>query len=166
MFKRVNFTWMALVLFAAVSVSCSLDGKRDDDINTPGDLPNLLLGEWRADLDGYSIKASTLRYIDDFGFGYTGTISFVSNYGSDSGVIIVNYTVPPSVGYNGNPYTAVYYRNLTGNAVQLANVIDLSDYSSADTTSLEEAKEKFTRSEMVNYVDWSLVSPFSKTPAQ
>jgi len=160
--KRFLFAVLVFALLAGVLGGCNSE-LEDDDV-TPGILPTGLIGEWSGEWeDGYSIEAANLQYISDYGFGFTGTISQVSNFSDDSGVIIVNYTVPPSYeGYNENPYTAVYYRNLTGASVQLANVTNLSDYSCADTATIEEAAAKFTLNDMADYVDWGFVSPYSK----
>ena len=111
--------------------------------------------------DGYIITGTTVEYFYDKGSSptdYKGTIEFVSNYNSNSGLIIIEYTVKPTYsGYNNGDYFAVYYRNLGTNSVQLANTTTLPDYSCPDTATLEEAKAKFTRMTMGNYVDWSVV---------
>ena len=144
----------------------------EDDMNIPGTLPELLRGEWFYSQPG--VPSRSERYIIDkdtveYGYGggesemdYAGNIRFVSNYSADSGVIIIEYTVPPTFQkYNGNSFFGIYYRNLKNNTVQLANAIN-ADYSSPDTATLEEAIEKFTRLKMGNYVDWGVVQPQNK----
>ena len=158
------------MLIALLLAGCELYGKvGDDDVNKPGTLPELLRAEWVYTPPGsptpserYNIDEDTVQY--GYGGGesdmdYEGNIRFVSNYSADSGVIIIEYTVPPSYPkYNGNSYFGIYYKNLTNDTVQLANPIN-ADYSSPDTETLEEAIRKFTRGKMGNYVDWGVVQP-------
>jgi hypothetical protein len=148
--------------------SCELYGKPGgDDTNIEGKLPSGLLGQWAFPKENpselYSITADTVQY--GYGNGsspmdFKGTIRFVSNYSGDSGVIIIEYTDPPSYEkYNDRPFFAIYYWNLLPNSVQLANATTLPDYSAPDTATLEEAKAKFTRGKRGNYVDWGVVQP-------
>jgi hypothetical protein len=147
-----------------------------DDANIPGSLPFLLRGEWAYIQPGNAVPAERYLITDtapdptiEYGYGggispfdYGGTIVFVSNYNADSGVIIVKYAPgkkPSYPLYNDGDFGAVYYRNLTGDSVQLANAINLSDMSAPDTASQEEAVEKFTRMMRGSYVDWSAVQP-------
>jgi len=160
---RVFTGFMLLLLLAG----CELYGKiGGDDTNTPGVLPERLRGEWVF----VSARVSERYFIDEntvqYGYGgesdtdYKGNILFVSNYGSDSGVIIIEYTEPPYYQlYNGNSFFGIYYRILTNDTVQLANAINLGPYSAPDTATLQEAIEKFTRLKMGNYVDWGVVQP-------
>jgi len=160
-----------LTVFLLLLAGCDLYGKvGGDDTNIQGALPERLRGEWTYTPPGsvipsekYSIEETALQY--GYGGGesdtdYRGTICFVSNYSTDSGVIIIEYTESPFYqNYNGNPFGAIYYRNLTNETVQLANAIKLSDLSSDDAATLEEAVGKFTRLRMGNYVDWGVVQP-------
>jgi hypothetical protein len=150
-----------------------------DDVNKEGGLPPMLVGEWDYTQPGASDPAEVYTiagspgtgYTIEYGYGsspsstdYTGTAVFVSNYSSDSGVIIIKYDPagkPAYSEYNGNLFTAVYYRKLHATWVQLANVIALPTppIVCADTATLEEAKAKFTRMKMGRYVDWSIVQP-------
>ena len=148
-----------LVLLAAVLVSC--DSNIADDTNDEGTLPEGLIATWSSIWgDGYRIGKTDFQYTSDYGDAYAGTIEFVSNYSNNSGVIIIKYSTPPAnliygteqPFYNGNDYTAVYYRNLTNAEVDLARAINLIDFSSVDTATLNEAKSKFTRGKMGDYV--------------
>jgi hypothetical protein len=161
------FFLLALLLLLS---ACELYGKvGGDNTNIQGSLPDLLRGEWAYLPPGsdvaselYAISGNTLSY----GYGgessptdYTGLIRFVSNYSSDSGLIIIEYSKPPSYAlYNGLPFFAVYYRNLRSDTVQLANAVH-PDYSAPDTATLEEALGKFTRMNMGYYVNWGVVQP-------
>jgi hypothetical protein len=163
----VFFVLPVLLLFSG----CDLYGKvGGDDTNIQGALPDLLRGEWAYTPPGSDIPSEAYRISGDtisYGYGsgssptdYTGTIRFVSNYSSDSGLIIIEYASPPSYTlYNGLSFFAIYYRNLRPDTVQLANAINLADYSAPDTATLEEAVRKFTRMRMGNYVDWGVVQP-------
>jgi hypothetical protein len=165
-FKSILLSILILLLM----VGCELYGKLGvDDTNNPGSLPGLLKGEWvyikpgtSTPAERYVITGETIEY--GYGSGsptdFKGDIRFVSNYNSTSGVIIIEYTVQPSYPlYNDNSFYGIYYRNLKTNSVQLANAINLNDYSAPDTNTLEEAIEKFTRLKMSKYVDWSVVQP-------
>lgn len=140
-----------------------------DDTNIQGALPDLLRGEWAYIPPGSDIPSEVYRVSGDtisYGYGsgssptdYTGAIRFVSNYSADSGLIIIEYSKPPSYAlYNGLSFFAVYYRNLNSATVQLANAIN-PDYSAPDTATLEEALRKFTRLRTGYYVNWGVVQP-------
>lgn len=170
----------AVLLFAAMLLAgCDLYGKiGTDDQNIQGALPALLRGEWvyiqpglHTPAERYIIEENTIQYgyggNDDGGseYDFKGHIRFVSNYNNSSGVIIIEYieTERPSyAAYNGNSFFGIYYRNLKTNTVQLANAINLTDFTSPDTATLEEAIEKFTRLRMGIYVDWSVVQHQSR----
>jgi hypothetical protein len=170
------------VFFACAVIAflsgCELYGKVGvDDLNREGALPGMLLGEWAYTPPGSPLPSELYALTGNAGTGYAvkygygggsssfdfeGTVEFVSNYSSDSGVIIIKYTKtgkPYYPAYNGKDFFAVYYRKLHSNWVQLANSINLDDYSAPDTDSLDEAKAKFTRMKMGLYVDWSVVQP-------
>ena len=178
-----------VLLVVSFLAGCDLYGKiGGEDTNIQGALPPLLHGTWifpssgnisesyiidnAAVIDNGAVIANgTVQYdggASGNGTSYKGSIVFVSNYSSTSGVIIIKYTEAPAYSnaygiYNGNPFFGIYYRNLKNNTVQLANSTNLGDNSgSPDTATLDEAIAKFTRLNMVNYVDWSNVNPQSK----
>ena len=173
--KRAAFAGLVLVLLAAVFAGCD-SNIADDDINIQGTLPAVFHGTWEyipsgSDVvaESYIIDENTLRYISHdedysaFDSDYTAAIRFVSNYSSNSGVIIVEYTSGNIWGFpydEDYPFTATYYRNLGGNTVQLANAYDASGLT--ETATLDEAIAKFTRSKMDTYVSWSYVQPQTK----
>ena len=163
------FVVAALGLLAGCELYGTVGG---DNANIPGSLPFLLRGEWAYIQPGTSVPAERYVITDTalvYGYGggaspfdYAGTIAFVSNYTSDSGVIIVKYDPGKNPGYpnyNNGEFCAVYYRNLADGSVQLANAINLSDMSAPDTATLDEAAAKFTRMMMGVYVDWGAVQP-------
>jgi len=178
-----------LLFFISFFAACELYGKiGGEDTNIQGALPPLLKGTWifpssgpvsesyvidnAAVMDNGAIIASgTVKYdggASGNGTSYKGSIVFVSNYSSTSGVIIIKYTEAPIYSnsfsiYNGNPFFGIYYRNLKNNTVQLANSTILGDNtSSPDAATLDEAIAKFTRLNMVNFIDWSTVNPQSR----
>lgn len=166
--KKVLSAVLVLGFLAAVMGGCGTVG--DDDTNYPGILPASLAGKWVFDSDNnYEIKGKTLKYVSMFGgtdYGFEGIIEFVSNYSNRSGIIIYKYTT--GIPEAGKPYSGTYYQNLNSNTVQLANVWDLTapgDWgASADTKTLEEAINKFTKGKMGNYVNWANVQPYKKNP--
>jgi hypothetical protein len=163
----------ALFAFALIILlsNCELYGKvGGDDTNIEGGLPSLLQGEWRyipttsgAPADGYAITSNTIKYSyigDETDMDYEGTIKFVSNYSSGSGLIIIEYTTRPTYsGYNGNDFSAIYYRIHNSNSIQMANTTTLPANTCADTATLVEAKAKFTRMTIGRYVNWSVAQP-------
>ena len=187
-FKNITSVILVLVMFYLTLLfpGCELYGKiGGNDENIQGALPPLLRGEWvfiqpglSTPAERYLIEENTIQY----GYGasseggtendgaeseydFKGTIHFVSNYSPDSGVIIIEYFDshrPSYAGYNGNSFFGIYYRNLKNNTVQLANAINLADFSAPDTATLEEAIAKFTRLKMGSYVDWSAVQHQSR----
>ena len=170
--KKVLNSVLVLCFLAAVLVSCD-SSIADDNTNNSGTLPERLRGEWvfipsgsSAPADCYLISENSLRYVmddPDYGSDYTAAIRFVSNFSDDSGVIIIEYTQGYIFGAdydNEYPFTGIYYRNLSGNTVQLANAYDGNDRS--ETTTLDEAKAKFTRGKMDTYVSWAYVQPYTK----
>jgi len=161
----------AILLILLLFPGCELYGKiGTNDANIQGALPALLRGEWVFIQTGLTIPAE--RYligenIVQYGYGageseydYKGDIRFVSNYSANSGVIIIEYIDaerPAYAGYNGNSFFGIYYRNLSNSTVQVANAIRLTDLSSPDTATLEEAIEKFTLANRGTFVNWSNV---------
>jgi hypothetical protein len=164
--KKIPAVFPLLLILAG----CELYGRiGGDGANIQGTLPELLRGEWvytppgsGAPAERYFIEGDTIWY-NGGGYSeydYEGTIEFVSNYSADSGVIIIEYARRPSYfNYNDNPFTAIYYKNLKKDTVQMANVIKLGGNNCADTITLDEAIQKFTRLQTANFVDWSVVQP-------
>jgi hypothetical protein len=158
--KRVLFTGLVLVLLVCISGGCKNEAE-DDNVNKPGSLPSGLVGKW-VDYDSFEITAGTIKYDDGgYGFGYEGTIRFISNYDSKSGVIIVEYTTGAPLATK--PFHAIYYLNLTGTTVSLNNTWDATDaLYSADTDTLDAAKEKFTLASMGNWMDLGMAPTYTK----
>ena len=167
--KRFLFVPLVFVFLTSFLGGCSTEP--EDDTNHPGTLPDRLIGTWDSVGDQYVITANTLIYNAGWESSFAETIVFVSNYSGNSGVIIVRYTSPPTHNVwntdkpfyvNSYNYTAVYYQNLSNTTVQLANVINLDDWSSVDTRTRQEAETKFTRGNARKYINWSVVRPFTK----
>ncbi|MDR2143680.1 MAG: hypothetical protein LBP29_04860 [Treponema sp.] len=172
---RALFVFAAAVLFSG----CELYGTVGvDDVNRDGALPAMLVGKWAYTPPGspvpaeiYTIAGNAGTYTVEYGYGggsspfdFKGTVKFVSNYSSDSGLIIIEYdnTAKPSYsGYNGKNFFAIYYRKLHSTWVQLANttVLPAPAATSPDVDSVDEAKTKFTRMNTGLYVDWSNTQP-------
>jgi hypothetical protein len=159
------FVFAVILLFSGCELYGTAGG---DDANIEGALPYMLQGKWAyppaAPDEVYTITGKKISYASasDSTFGYEGTIEFVSNYSSNSGLVIIRYTVKPAYpAYNLKDYFAIYYRNLNPGWVQLANAAILSSPTSPspDVGSLDEAKAKFTRMTLGKYVDWGNVMP-------
>ena len=164
--KRVLPVCLALGLL--VLAGCP-GGGGDNDINIPGALPTGLVGKWEEPTynDFFQITGSpeTLAYDANYGGlgDYVGNIEFVSNYNSSAGVIIIKYT-------SGAPdgtklYHAIYYLDFKpGISVSLNNTWDATDpLYNADTATLQEAIEKFTKGKMGNWMDPSSAPTYNKT---
>ncbi|MDR0473220.1 MAG: hypothetical protein LBH43_06075 [Treponema sp.] len=167
---------VGLVLLAAATLlgACD-DPKTEPGANVRGALPDDLIGKWVTLYDGFEITKSgnilTLEY-DGGGFGdYTGTIEYVSNYNSESGVIIIKYTEKPEFGYKeGKNFHAVYYLNFKpGVSVEFNNTYDIAVYdpndstaNNVDTGTLNEAIKKFTQSDMIKYMNVSMSMTYTK----
>ena len=166
--RRFLFASLVFVLLTAFLAGCSTDS--EDDTNLQGALPNALIGKWVAGFgDSYEFASAgathTLKYDDSgFGMGYQGSIEFVSNYDSKSGVIIIKYTDNTNKNKQ-NPFHAIYYLNLASVTVELNSTWDATheDYD-ADTTTLNEAINKFTRGNMGNYIDLAWSTTYTKQP--
>ena len=154
--KRERVTGLMLMLLLLVLSSCSTDV---DDTNYPGTLPASITGIWSfdgTDADRYTISAGTIRHemvYEEVDYGFSGTIDFVSNYSTDSGVIIFKDSAD-------DKFKAVYYRDLTANTVRLADAY--TGFILAETITLEDAIAKFTRGNWGDYVDWGIVTPQTK----
>ena len=171
-FPKKIFSAVFVLGFLAAVIGCA-SNITDDGTNTQGTLPEQLRGEWvftplgsDSPADYYIINENTLQYVmddPDYGSDFTAPIRFVSNYSGDSGVIIIEYTQGYIFGakYDDEyPFTGIYYKNLSGNTVQLANAYDGNGRT--ETATLDEAKAKFTRNKMDTYVSWAYVQPYTK----
>jgi len=164
--KKALPVCLTLGLLWAVFAGCDTGTLGEDDVNIPGTLPAGLAGTWMTEYDSFAIDTTTspatLEYGDGgFGFGYKGNIVFVSNYDSRSGLIIIEYTAGvPDI---GKPFHAIYYLNLSSGTVELNNTSDATreDWN-ADTATLNEARTKFTRGKMGNYIDAAYSTRYTK----
>jgi len=159
---------VVLVLgFLAAVMGCGSVG--DDDTNYPGTLPTNMAGKWTSMMDdNFEITGTpgnhTIKYDDGgYGYGYEGSIEFVSNYDSKSGVIIIKYTDVANVG-SPTPYHAIYYLDFKpAVSVELNNTSVSTPPYNADTATLDEAITKFTKGKMGNYVNIAYSVPYNKT---
>jgi hypothetical protein len=116
----------------------------------------------------YVITAGTLKYTyvydqdDTYDSTFTADIIDIVDSDSTSGIIIIQYTTPPADG-TVEYYNAVYFQNLSGDnvpgdTVQLANAVNLSDYSSSEVEDEEEAYDNFTWENVEDYIFWMYVN--------
>jgi len=161
--KRVLFTGLVLVLLAGFLGGCK---NEVEDESTTG-LPNALLGKWVADYgDWFEITSSggteTLKIsFDGTTVASQGIIRDVTNFNSESGVIIVEYS--SSYSFNpARPFGAVYYLDRTSTAVSFNSAWDSTDPNGAEVPTLAEAIAKFTQASMGNYIDVSYAVPYTK----
>ena len=157
--KRALLAVLVFGLLAAFFTGCD-NGSTDDDVNIRGTLPSGLVGKWDSGYDSFEIKSDmvTLEYDDGgYGYGYTGTIEFVSNYDSRSGVIIIEYS--SGAPDTNKPFHAIYYLDYKpGTSVELHITSDANDPNySADTATLNQAIAKFTRKKMFDHISSDFV---------
>ena len=161
--KRVLFAGLVFVLLACFLGGCKTEV---EDESSTG-LPDGLLGKWVAGYgDNYVIAKSgsteTLKYYyDSTTLGSEGTIRDVTNFNSESGVIIVEYS--SGLTNADRPFGAVYYLDFTGGTVSFNSAWDATaaDYD-ANTATLDAAIAKFTQASMGNYIDVSYAVPYTK----
>jgi hypothetical protein len=116
-----------------------------------------LAGNWITGTDSYTINtvAATVTYDDGggYGMGFTGDIKYVKTLSNGeegtSGLIIVQYTAPPTSTYSTPNYPAgyeaIYYKGTPATEpLQFANAMNASNYSAVDTETLQEAFTAFT----------------------
>ena len=122
-----------------------------------------LNGTWSTQYDGYTINSSnnTLEY-DDGGYdaGFAGSIEGISLFtaGGSDGVIYIKYTAKPTDFNTGTQpdgnFSAVYFRSLTSNTVEFANVTEGSPVVTSTATSLNNAKAKYNVDTVGIYVTY------------
>jgi hypothetical protein len=125
-------------------------------------------------VEGEDDAPDTLTYTsvyypdEDWNSTFTAEIVQINLNGDGlSGVIIIEYIVPPTGG-NAGWYNAVYFdeleEKLTGDTVKLANAVILSNYNSSQVATLLEAQTNFTWANAVNYIYWGIVNPMIRQP--
>jgi hypothetical protein len=124
--------------------SCDWNGGGDGDAG--------LVGNWSSGADGYEITGETMKYISDYGFGFTAAIREIIEYDGTSGVIIVEYTVRPTAYTPPGNFQGVFYRDLRANSVKLGSAYDAARPGNpVEVTTLEAAKAKFKRDNLALY---------------
>jgi hypothetical protein len=143
------------------------DPDPDPDPDPQKTLDSRLIGSWRSDYnDGYVISGTTLRYEGSgSGFNFTGAIRHVQKFDADSGVIIIEYTDPPTHDELPGAFFGIYYWGLNPARVYLANTSELdNNYAPSETATLEAAIAKFTQANKPKFVMESVVKPQKKQP--
>ncbi|MDR2362901.1 MAG: hypothetical protein LBD65_00590 [Spirochaetaceae bacterium] len=132
------FFALCLVMGSALFSSCDWWSGGEDHFS--------LIGTWRSDYDGYEITGTTMTYIDNsgYGYGFTGTIREFVEFTGASGVILVEYTTPPTAYTPPGNFQGVYYKDLTANSVKLGNAYNVANPTTqVEVASLALAREKF-----------------------
>ena len=130
------FLALCLVMGSALFSSCDWSGDGGGQFS--------LIGTWDSGYDGYKITDTTMTYIDTFGYGFTGTIRDIVEFTGTSGVILVEYTTPPTAYTPPGNFQGVYYKALRANSVKLGSAYNVADYTiPVEVTSLPLARKKF-----------------------
>ncbi|MFP3089489.1 hypothetical protein LQZ21_04090 [Treponema sp. TIM-1] len=131
------FFLLCLVMGSVLFSSCDWSGGDSGGGGT-------LTGTWSSGSDGYEITSTTLTYISDYGYGFIGNIRDRIEFSPTSGVIIVEYTTPPTAYNPPGKFQGVYYKDLTANSVKLGSAYTVADYTvPVEVTTLALAREKF-----------------------
>ncbi|MDR2742564.1 MAG: hypothetical protein LBB98_10475, partial [Treponema sp.] len=125
-------------------------------------------GVWDSYSDGYVISFLSLEYDDGsnglWGMNFAGNIKYVSAYGTDTGVIIIEYTEEPSMSYatGTSDYEGIYYKKIADDTIKFANAYDATG---TDTLSLAAAIVKFSQTNESTFVaNWDGVYAQFKQP--
>jgi hypothetical protein len=163
---------VCLIMGTLGFIGCDTDGDEDTGI---------LTGSWSSGSDGYVITNTALEYKgykdathpEWSDTNFTGTIKNNPDFTQKSGVIIIEYTKKPINGQYDANYTltggaaptgafmGIYWRDLTTDSVSLANAYDSSG-SETETTTLDDAKAKFTLANADTLVSWTYVQSQAK----
>jgi hypothetical protein len=152
---------LALLLFPVLG--CPLE---DDDEDYGNGLNPGLIGTWASAYgDKYSITGSRFTFDDGYGGGYAGTISYVTNFAANAGVIIIeydddnkpvyydsfdNYGDPDHVLPPKGNFIGIYYKELKpGNSVQMGVAYTAGG---AEEVSRENAVAAFTEGNEGTYM--------------
>ncbi|MDR2747716.1 MAG: hypothetical protein LBB77_09765 [Treponema sp.] len=128
------FLGLCFVIGAALFSGCSMGNDGGASI----------YGEWDSGYDGYTITPTDMIYRGYTDYGFGAKIRYVEYFTADSGVIIVEYTIPPTAYSPPGNFQGVYFKELTANTVRLGNAYTAADYTTpVEVTTLELAKEKF-----------------------
>jgi hypothetical protein len=144
--KKALPLFLAFCFVVTLFSGCDLD---DGNKNT-GFIPE---GTWSSEYDdGYTIENKTLTYTSSSGSGWTGTIIEAVDFVSESsGVLIVEYTTPPSGEYSGHreeyQYTGVYYQEYSAAEIKMADAwtpyVEGTPSYRIEAETLGEARELF-----------------------
>jgi hypothetical protein len=116
------------------------------------------------------ITPTAINYVDS----YEGTIKNSPDFKAPYGVIIIQFT-KYATNYDGNPvathpnvgkFGAIYWKDLTSDSVYLSDAGIASDeapyYTHTMFPNLEGARAAFTNENVNTYVNWSIISPYTK----
>jgi len=142
LFRKISGVLMSLIAMFCLSTALLFTGCNTEP--DPVDTAFIPAGEWADSFGGsYTITNTGVTFDDGFGYGdFTGTISGVSDFSANSGVLIIKIT-SSTVGYTVDKFTGVYYKDYTASHVFLANAIDES-YAPIEKNTFDEAKNTFT----------------------
>ena len=160
----------AVILFIALTLlfmGCSHNGSP-----SKGQTNNVSLnGMWNDDYGTIKINASanTFEYVGN----NKGKIVNSPNYSEVNGVLIIEFTEYfeldysdwPNVTSTENPdnigkFGALYWRELNSDSVYMSEA--WVSYAHVMFETIEEAKTAFTMDKASDYVDWSILAPYTK----
>jgi len=135
-----------------------------------------LNGVWINNSAGYitTIKIDTSAKTVEYVNSYKGDIVNAPDYTAVNGVLIIKFTKYWDMDYSSYPditytenttnidkYGALYWKGLTDNSVYMADAYDAS-YNHVMFDDFSEAQTNFTIDKVGDYIDWSIVSPYTK----
>jgi len=118
-----------------------------------------LNGTWVSSFgEIYTVNSGIFEYDDgwDGAMNFSGRIRDTVWFTSTFGVIIIEYIDKPidfvtSLPTPGN-FGGIYFRNLASDSVDFANATNLSDFTTASTANLRQAKLKFIEGSVGDFV--------------
>jgi hypothetical protein len=150
-----------LVLGALFFSSCDLGGNEDFGYIPEGTWSSVWAGN--TGIDTYTISSTTLTYTStptgDTSSGWSGTIRGAVDFSETAGVLIIQYTNPPTGDWSGHAedmgYTGVYYSAHSAASTKFADAWLPGDpYSTerAEAVSLSAAYALFTEGNVGDHV--------------
>ena len=138
--KKAAFAAFVLLFLTTVLTGCDSNG------GSGPPLRDRLVGVWGTQFDKFIITQDTLNYV-----GYTSFAGYIHRVielrGEEaSGVIIIQYSEPPSSNNFPNGFTAIYIRgNPDSNNLHISIAFSVDDWETpVDVETLQEAIDIFT----------------------
>jgi hypothetical protein len=163
--------WSEVFALACLSVALLFSACQTED-----DMAGYLDGVWINGYQGYitKITINTSMKTIEYEGSYEGTIENNVDFSSVNGVLIIKFTKywewiendgewisaeNPNSDCIGH-YGALYWKGLTANSVYMADAYEGSNHIMFNDP--QDAQTNFTMDKAQDYIDWSVVGPYTK----